>query len=69
MDMGVDDMSDPAKKVKKVKEEKPLDYMRMPDHIWEKHWKEFQDTMQDIEQSLAWVGRSIARLEKHYAKK
>lgn len=62
-------MSDPAKKVKKVKEVKELDYSKLPDHIWEKHLKEFQDTMTDIEQSLAWCERSMARLEKHYAKK
>lgn len=59
-------MSEPALKPKKIKEQKELDYSKLPDHIWEKHLRELQESMMDIEQSLDWMARSIERLNKHY---
>lgn len=57
-------MSDPAKKVKKVKEEKIIDYSKMPDDIWEKELKAFMDLCNDIEIHLNWAGRRLDRLQK-----
>lgn len=50
--------------MKKIKEEKQLDYMRMPDDIWERHLNEFLASINDIDQRLQLAGRILTRLEK-----
>jgi hypothetical protein len=57
-------MSNPEKKVKKVKVEKVIDYSKMPDDIWEKELKAFSEMCEDIAQRLGWVERCIIRIEK-----
>lgn len=57
-------MSDPAKKVKKVKVEKVIDYSKMPDHIWEKELLAFTEMCEGIHQRLGWMERCFIRIQK-----
>ena len=57
-------MSDKAKKVKKVKVQKEIDYTKLPQDIWDKVWEfEFIEPLNYIQTALPEVQKALDRLE------
>lgn len=54
--------------MKKTKEKKPIDYMHVPDDVWEKALAEFLASMNDIDQRLALLERQVNRLVAFHVK-
>lgn len=56
------------KKQKKAKEEKIIDFSKMPDHIWEKTLSEFCSTMNELDMKISVMDRQIDRMVAFYCK-